>query len=184
MKFASKEILEALRETALRLQWESDIEILLVGGVAAVLTGQLPAERVTQDCDIMNFSPKQAQEAVLQAAEALAREKGLPENWLNSQAMQLNVLPDGWLSRREHICKYGLLSIYAASRIDLLCMKFYANRPQDREDIMEMKPTSQEMAYVRKYLEMLKLPSRLADLDQVVSAQKLVIAMEEVFDEG
>ena len=63
-------------------------------------------------------------------------------------------------------------------------MKFYANRPQDREDIMEMKPTSQEMAYVRKYLEMLKLPSRLADLDQLVSAQKLVIAMEEVFDEG
>ena len=63
-------------------------------------------------------------------------------------------------------------------------MKFYANRPQDREDIIEMKPTPEEMAYVRKYLDMLRLPARLADLDQVVSAQKLVDAMEDLLDEG
>jgi len=30
------EILKALRETAFRLEWEGDIEILLVGGVAAM----------------------------------------------------------------------------------------------------------------------------------------------------
>jgi hypothetical protein len=119
----------------------------------------------------------------LQAAGAIAQTKGLPENWLNSQVMQFNVLPDGWLSRRKYICRYGELLIYVASRLDMLCMKFYANRPQDREDIMEMKPSMEEMAYVRKYLEMLKLPSRLCDLDQVVSAQKLVAAMEGVFGE-
>jgi hypothetical protein len=183
MVFGSEEILEALRETAFRLEWKGEVEILLVGGVAAMLTHELPADRVTQDCDIMNFSPHQAQSAVLQAAGAIAQIKGLPENWLNSQVMQFNVLPDGWLSRRKYICRYGELLIYVASRLDMLCMKFYANRPQDREDIMEMKPSMEEMAYVRKYLEMLKLPSRLCDLDQVVSAQKLVAAMEGVFGE-
>ncbi len=181
MEFGSDDILEALRDTALGVDWAGDIEILLVGGVAAMLTGQLPAERVTQDCDIMVFSPKEAQEAVLSVAREVAKAKGLPENWLNCQAMGLNVLPDGWLSRRKYICKYGQLSIYAASRIDLLCMKFYANRPQDREDIMEMKPTSEEMGYVHRYLDMLRLPSRQADLDQVACALKLVEVMEGVF---
>ena len=183
MQFASKEILDALKETALNLDWDGEIEILLVGGVAAMLTGQLSAERVTQDCDIINLSPEQAQETILKSAREVARIKGLPENWLNCQAMQMNILPDGWLSRRQHICKYSQLSIYAASRLDWLCMKFYANRPQDREDIMEMKPALEDMSYVRKYLDMLKLPSRLADLDQIVTAQKLVDTMEEVFSE-
>ena len=184
MKFGSKEILDALKETALHIEWESDIEILLVGGVAAMLTGQLPAERVTQDCDIMNFTPEHAGKAIFDAANKVAQAKGLPQDWLNSQAMQLNVLPDGWRSRRKHICKYGQLSIYAVSRLDLLCMKFYANRPQDRQDIMEIMPTPEEMAFIRKYLDMPRLPARLADLDQVVSAQKLVDAMEGLFYES
>ena len=184
MGFGSKEIIEVLKETALHTIWDSDIEILLVGGVAAMLTGQLSAERVTQDCDIMHFSPKQAQKAILDAANKVAQARGLPQNWLNSQAMQLNVLPDGWRSRRKHLCKYGNLSIFAASRLDLLCMKFYANRPQDREDILEMKPMSEEMAFVRRFLDMLRLPSRHADLDQIVSALKLVDAMEEVLGES
>lgn len=47
MEFGSEEILKALKETALRIEWDGEIEILLVGGVAAMLTGQLPAERVT-----------------------------------------------------------------------------------------------------------------------------------------
>lgn len=183
MGFGSENILEVLRETALGVEWGGEVEILLVGGVAAMLVGQVSAERVTQDCDIMDFSPIEGRQAVLDAARKVAQIRGLPENWLNCQAMELNVLPDGWKARREHICKYGQVSIYAASRLDLLCLKFYANRPQDREDIMEMKPTSDEMGYVRKYLAMLKLPSRLADLDQIVSAQKLVDAMEEVFGE-
>ncbi|MBW8016717.1 MAG: hypothetical protein FVQ82_11060 [Planctomycetes bacterium] len=183
MQFGSKEILNALKETAANLEWNGDIEILLVGGVAAMLTGQLPAERVTQDCDIINLSPKQAQKAILNSAREVARIKGLPENWLNCQAMQLDVLPDGWRSRREYICKYDQLSIYAASRLDMLCMKFYANRPQDREDIMEMKPKLEETCFVRKYLDMLKLPSRHADLDQIVTALKLIDTIEEVLDE-
>jgi len=183
MELGSKQILESLKETALRLEWDCEIELLLVGGVAAILTGQLSAQRVTQDCDIIDLSPEKAEKSVLRAASEVAKIKGLPNNWLNCQAMQLNVLPDGWRSRRVRICQYGQLLIYAAGRLDLLCMKFYANRPQDREDLLEMKPTLKEMAYVRKYLDMLRLPARLADLDQIVTAQKLVDAMEVLLNE-
>jgi hypothetical protein len=184
MNFDSKAIIDVLKETAVHLEWEGDsIEILLIGGVAAMLTGLLPPERVTQDCDLMSCCPKEAQGELLKAAAQVAIKKGLPENWLNSQAAQLNILPDGWQSRRVNIGQFGKLLIYAASRQDLLAMKFYANRPQDREDIINMKPTHREMAYVRKYLNMLRVPSRQANLDQVASAFKLVDAMEDLFNE-
>lgn len=106
MEFGSEDILAALRATGLGVEWSGDIEILLVGGVAAMLTGQLPAGRVTQDCDIMVFSPKEAQNVVLNVARGVAETNGLPENWLNCQAMGFNVLPDGWLSRRKYICNH------------------------------------------------------------------------------
>ncbi len=183
MKLKTLDILKTLEATANILQWDGEnIEILLIGGAAGMLTGQLPAHRVTQDCDVMDFTPKEAQKAVLDAAAQVSQEKGLPEHWLSTQAMDsLNVLPDGWQSRRIHIASFGKLSVYAVSRLDLLAMKFYANRPQDRQDIIEMKPSPEEIEYIRKYLDMLRVPSRRTDLDQVVSAFKLVDAMENLF---
>lgn len=183
MELKTSDILNVLKETADTLQWNGEIiEILLIGGAAGMLTGQLPAYRVTQDCDVMSFLPKEAQKAVIDASIHVAHKKGLPDNWLSTQAMDaLNILPDGWKSRRIHVVSFGKLSIYAVSRSDLLAMKFYANRPQDRQDIVEMKPSREEIEYIRKYLNMLRVPSRRADLDQVVSAFKLVDAMEDLF---
>jgi hypothetical protein len=91
MEMEPPDILNYLEATAASLQWDgSPIEILLIG--------QLPAHRVTQDCDIMHLCPKEAQQAVLDAAAHVAVENGLPKTWLNTQAMDLNVLPDGWPS--------------------------------------------------------------------------------------
>ncbi|MEN8127149.1 MAG: DUF6036 family nucleotidyltransferase [Planctomycetota bacterium] len=180
----SHKILNALEKTSTYLQWNSPVEILLIGGAAGMLTGQLSPERITLDCDVMHCIPKQAQEAILTAAVQVAAEQGLPENWLNSKAMQMNILPDGWQSRRVFIAEFGQLKIYAVGRLDLLAMKFFANRPQDREDIVHMKPAPDETDYIRKYLNMLRLPSRQADLDQVVSALKLVDAIEEIVNES
>lgn len=149
-----------------------------------MVTGLLPSQRVTQDCDVIQVQPEEALDALLNAARTVALDKGLPEEWFNAQAMQLNVLPDGWHSRRIFVGRYGQLSIYAVSRLDLLAMKFYANRPQDREDILYMKPTPDEIVFIRKYLNMLRVPSRQADLDQVVSAFKLVDAIEEIVNEN
>ena len=184
MELHSQKILEALKETACRIQWDSPVEILLIGGAAGMLTGQLPPQRVTLDCDVMHYSPKQAQEAILEAAHRVADEQGLPKNWFNSKAMQLNVLPDGWQSRKVLIAKFETLTVYGVGRVDLLAMKFYANRPQDREDIIHMKPTPNEIDTIRKYLNMLRVPSRKAHLDQVVGALKLVDAIEELTNES
>jgi hypothetical protein len=99
MEMEPPDILNYLEATAASLQWDgSPIEILLIGGAAGMLIGQLPAHRVTQDCDIMHLCPKEAQQAVLDAAAHVAVENGLPKTWLNTQAMDLNVLPDGWPS--------------------------------------------------------------------------------------
>lgn len=184
MELGSEEILDALKETALGIEWDGDVEVLLVGGAGAMLTGQLRPERLTQDCDVMHFSPEKAQQALFDAANNVAQSKGLPDGWLSVKVMQLNILPDGWRSRREFIRKYGQVSIYAAGRVDLLCMKFYANRAQDRQDILDISPTSNELHFVRKYLNTLKVPSRGANLDQVVSAFALVDAMEELLSES
>jgi len=63
-------------------------------------------------------------------------------------------------------------------------MKFYANHPQDREDIVQMRPSQDEIRYIRHYLDTLRIPSRQAEIDQVVSAFMLLDAMEELFHGG
>ena len=184
MKLNSKEILKALQRTGELLNWNTKIEILLIGGAAGAITGLLSENRVTQDCDVMHYAPNEARQVVLDAAAAVAKELGLADDWLNSKAMQMDILPHGWHNRKVHIGTFGLLDIYAVGRIDMLCMKFFANRSQDREDIFEMKPSKNELEIVRTYLNMLIVPSRNANLDQVASAFKLVDAMEEILNES
>jgi len=116
---------------------------------------------------------------VEEAARQAAKEMGLPANWLSSQAQQLDILPDGWRNRRELVGEFGALRVFAVGRADLLATKFYANRAQDREDILAMKPTRDELADVRAYLKMLHVPSRNANLDQVQSALRLVDAIDQ-----
>ena len=63
-------------------------------------------------------------------------------------------------------------------------MKFYANRTIDREDIVMMKPRLDELAFVQTYLNMLRVPSRQADLDQVTAALRRVRAMLAEVERG
>ena len=183
MKLKSNDILDALNATAEHMEWNGDpVEILLIGGAGAMLTGMLRSERVTQDCDVIDYQPQDGQQAVLAAAAKVAAKKGLPEKWLNSKAMGLDILSDGWHSRRILIKKFDTLWIYGASRVDMLVMKFYANRPQDREDIFDMAPTPDELAKVRRYLDMMRVPSKQANLDQVASAFELLDAVEGKLD--
>jgi hypothetical protein len=63
-------------------------------------------------------------------------------------------------------------------------MKCYANHTQDREDVQVMGPTREELAFVRTYLNMLRVPSRQANLDQVQWAITYVNALEEAYDDS
>jgi hypothetical protein len=160
------------------LEWPGQVEILLIGGAAGMVTGALGRGRTTSDCDVADFAPSEASAAVEQAAQAVTTTMRLPQKWLNDQARQLNLLPDGWRSRRQHIATYGKLKVYAASRLDLLAMKVFAHRLPDRHDVEEMQITRDEIGFVRKYLTMLKVPSRKADLDQVRSAEGYLHLLE------
>lgn len=178
LNFTGDDSLIALRKVGDLLVWPGQVEILLVGGVAGMITGVFSPERTTCDCDIADFSPASASIAVEQASAKVAAIMKLPARWLNDQAGQLNILPDGWRSRRKHVATYGKLAVYAAGRVDLLAMKIFAHRPLDRDDIDRMKITGREIDFVRKYLKMLKVPSRRADLDQVAAAEKYLSLLE------
>jgi hypothetical protein len=172
----------ALEATGRHLDWNGEVEILVVGGAAGMVTGLFPPERMTADCDVVRVVPKDASAAMGKAATAAAKELNLSADWLSEQVQQLDVLPDGWRRRRKQVGKFGNLVVYAAGRRDLLAMKVYANRPQDRADILSMGLKPDDIAFVRQYLTMMKVPSRQANLDQVVAAEKLLDALEAEHD--
>jgi len=49
---------------------------------------------------------------------------------------------------------------------------------QDRTDIQDMNPTADERAFARRYLDQLRVPNRLANLDQIQSALRFLDALE------
>lgn len=175
-------ILGYLQEVAELLPAEESIEIVLIGGAAGMLTGLFEPSRTTTDCDVINYMPQASQQIVLKTAKAVASKHGLPEKWLNSQAMELDILPDGWQTRKVEIAAFGPLRVSSLSRMDILATKFYAGFPRDREDILAMQPTADELAFVLTYINMLRVPSRNANLDQVQRAMLYLQAMEAGYE--
>lgn len=173
------DIHNALRLLGEQLEYHTEVKITLVGGAAGMLSGNLSPQRTTLDCDVVAYDPDEAMGAVELTAEKVAIELGLPTNWLNSDvSMQIESLPEGWMARRNQMGTYGRLSIYVIDRKDLLVMKFYAGRPQDLEDIEEMKPGRDELVFVRESMELLRVQG--CDADQIADASDLLSSMLEM----
>ena len=184
MDMDTPDILRAINRTGELLQWNGPVEVLLIGGAAGMMTGLLSFGRMTHDCDLIRCEPEEAMQAIETAARIVAAEMGLPDDWFNAQSRQLDILPDGWRNRQKLVGKFGLLHVYAVGRLDLLAMKFYANRVHDRQDLRAMGPQREELTFVRTYLNMLRVPKRQANLDQVQSALRLLAVFEkEIADE-
>jgi len=168
---------EALKRLGTALDVPGDVEILLVGGAAAMLTGVLPPSRTTTDCDVINYEPKQAMARVETAAERVAGELDLSPNWLNSDVqLRADTLPDGWEERRIHVGTYGRLSVWAASRPDLIAMKVVAGRDQDIEDLVAMRVRRDEIPFIETYLS--RLGSKGTSPEQIREAKALLEALE------
>ena len=146
----------ALRLLGERLAYHREVELLLVGGAAGMLTGLLPPSRTTADCDVMALVPQEAALAVHCAAGQVGQELDLPSTWLNSDVQLLrHALPTGWKTRRVWVGTWGLLRVFAVSRVDLIAMKILAGRAQDLEDIRAMKVRTDDVEFVQEHLRAL-----------------------------
>jgi len=134
------------------------VDVLLIGSSAGLLTGQLPRHRTTTDCDVMDIRPATAEGLLLNAAEAVARERGLSRSWLNTDAQMLrHALPEGWRTRTVTVFLGQAIRVMAIGRVDLICMKVYAGRAQDMDDLRCMKPSEDELGLVDAYLGTLEV---------------------------
>jgi hypothetical protein len=169
---------EALAKVGSRLEWPSNVEILLVGGAAGMITGVLPSHRTTNDCDVIRYDPEQARLTIESIAEDVGKELGYSRHWLNSNVqLRLDCLPDEWRERRIWVGTYGQLWVYAVSRLDLIAMKFIAHRAQDLQDLKELKVAAEDIAFVRQYLD--RLPSKGTNAEEVNEARDYLSAWED-----
>lgn len=167
----------ALRRLGEVLEYHRDIEILLVGGAAGMVTGVLAPNRVTTDCDVMVYIPPEAMSAVELAAGEVADEMSLSPRWLNSDVqLRLDSLPDGWEQRKITVGTFGRLRVSAASRPDLIAMKVLAGRDQDIEDLQAMRVRQDDVEFVNEYLE--SLDSKGTRQEQVEEARALLESLE------
>lgn len=154
-----------------------EIEILLVGGAAGMITGILPNNRVTIDCDVMNYTPPDSLAKVELAAEVVAEKLQLAPNWLNSDVqIRSDTLPDDWEQRKVHIAHYGPLRVFAVSRIDLIAMKVIAARDQDIEDLQNLRLRSDDIEFINNYL--FQLRDKGTAEEQINDAHTLLESLE------
>lgn len=121
-------ITELFRRLGGRLQRRGVVgEVYVIGGAAMALA--YDARRSTRDVDAV-FLPHGI---VLQEAQALAREEGLPPWWLNEQASAY-IAPGGDPGAPLAFDHPGL-RVSTASPEHLLAMKSHAARRRDVEDL-------------------------------------------------
>jgi hypothetical protein len=151
-------IRQALARLGQKLRIGRDVEILLVGGAAGVLIGALPAAWTTADVDVIHCHLPADRDAVLSAGADAGRELSLSGSWLSEDVgLYAWTLPDGWRERRILVGTFGSLKVYAASRLDLIAMKFIAHRERDLQHLALMKPVDEELEFCRNYLAQLEI---------------------------
>lgn len=161
-----------------RLRLDRGVEILLVGGAAGVLTGELPPAWTTADVDVIHCRLPQDRDALLAAAAEVARELSLPPSWLSEDVgLFAWTLPEDWETRRVRVGTFGRLRVYAAGRLDLIAMKFVAHRDIDLEHLTRMKVRAKELEFVRAYLDSLA-PRVPGEAGRIAMARQYVDAWE------
>ena len=148
-EFTAAEIIDLLAELDKRLKKRGiSASIFVVGGAAIAVTSNDNPRR-TEDIDAITRD-----EAVVDEARAMASQRKLPEDWLNTRASPwMPPLPEGALQRSD---APGLHITYATDEF-LLATKLVAQRRKDATDIVTLA----------RRLEMHK-PSA-GDLEQLIS---------------
>lgn len=150
-EFTLEETTELLDELDTRLRQRGIAASIFVVGGAAIAANQTRRARITEDVDALTRDT-----VVLDEAKQLARERGLPEDWLNPNAgMWMPPLPGGVL---DQPAEPGLRVTYADEGF-LLATKLIAQRTKDAEDVvalagrlgMQSATPEQLEAHIRSY---------------------------------
>lgn len=127
-EFAAAEIVDLLSDLDKRLKARGIAAAVFVVGGAAIAVTSDGNPRRTEDIDAVT-----SDEAVLEEARAMAIQRKLPEDWLNTRAgAWMPPLPEGAL---QHGDAPGLHITYASDEF-LLATKLIAQRRKDASDIV------------------------------------------------
>ena len=131
-------------------------ELVVVGGSALVALGLV--ERATKDVDVVGIrsgagllSAEPFPEALAAAVSRVARDLGLPADWLNAGPTALLDLglPDGFLDRAHRVEIGSGLIVFYADRFDQIHLKLYAMVDQaggrHEEDLRALAPAEEEL---------------------------------------
>lgn len=136
-----------------------EIEIVICGGSALVLTGMVP--RTTKDVDVVALlhngkliNPAPLPEHLVMGVKEVAEDLGIDEKWLNNGPssgegglFQMG-LPDGF-AMRLHTRKYGIkLKAHFADRLDQIYFKLYAAADRGGyhiQDLNALFPTDEDL---------------------------------------
>lgn len=135
---------------------DAQIELVVIGGSALLAIGLI--SRPTRDVDVVGLltaegiaDPRPLPEPVVVARARVARDFGLPEDWLNTGPADLLDfgLPDGLVERLDRRDYGPALSIHFASRFDQIHLKLYAMADQGpgrhEADLRALNPTHDEL---------------------------------------
>lgn len=125
--------------------------------------------RTTDDADILAFldengvpaDPEPLPSFLTNAAAQVARDIGLPQNWLNNGPSQGDGglyrlgLPDGLVSRSIQRIYGPKLDVFYISRLDQIFFKLYAAAdnygPTHISDLLALAPTDEELVSASKW---------------------------------
>jgi len=130
--------------------------LVVIGGSALLAVGLI--SRPTRDVDIVALlaeqtliDPRPLPAELIAARDRVARDFGLPENWLNTAAADLLDfgLPKGFVDRLERRDYGDSLIVHFASRFDQIHFKLYALVDQGagkhEADLRTLAPTREEL---------------------------------------
>jgi hypothetical protein len=143
----------------------TDVSLIIGGGGAMLLAHGFPL--ATTDIDAV---PKGISfEDLKPLVERVAREQGLPVDWLNPWFSGFtHVLPADFRSRTIQVFKGKRLHADALGREDLLLMKCFAHREKDVAHARALFKAGADVLFVQRVIETLakkKIPGTEAALD-------------------
>lgn len=172
------QIRQAISALAAMLPPDAVGEMVLIGGGAGVLAGELPQGRLTADLDVIAVEPPEVLDLCCHHAPAIAARLGLSDEWFDAtpRSLQHMLLP-GWRARTVEVGEFGSLRVRSIGRSDLIALKTLAGRERDLQDLQSLAIDREEAAQVAR--ELPQLLAQGVDPEQVERAIALARAMAE-----